>query len=82
MHPAIEAAPGKSDSPSDFVVNRGASDPEQSASIRRMKQGRRSPGATTAPEGEDHVKVQASLGCKRNIIRPLVQNGLETLEQP
>jgi hypothetical protein len=28
----------------------------------------RSPGATTAPEGEDHVKVQASLGYKRNII--------------
>ena len=37
------------------------------------RRGRRSPGATTAPEGEDHVKVQASLGCKRNIMRPLVQ---------
>jgi hypothetical protein len=22
-----------------------------------------------APEGEDHVKVQVSLGCKRNIMR-------------
>jgi hypothetical protein len=34
---------------------------------------RRSPGATTAPEGEDHVKAQASLGCNRNVIRTLVQ---------
>jgi hypothetical protein len=30
--------------------------------------GRRSPGATTAPEGEDHVKAQASLGCNRNVM--------------
>ena len=30
-------------------------------------------GAATAPEGEDHVKAQASLGCNRNIIPPLVQ---------
>ena len=30
---------------------------------------RRSPGATTAPEGENHIKVQASLGYKRNVIR-------------
>jgi hypothetical protein len=35
---------------------------------------RRSPGATTAPEGEDHVKAQASLGCNRNVMPPLVQN--------
>jgi hypothetical protein len=33
-----------------------------------VRLGRRSPRATTAPEGEDHVKVQASLDCKRNII--------------
>ena len=38
---------------------------------RCTRLGRRSPGATTAPEGEAHVKVQASLGCKRNILRPL-----------
>src|SRR5215475_1542926 len=35
---------------------------------RCTRLGRRLPGATTAPEGEDHVKVQASLGCKQNII--------------
>ena len=34
--------------------------------------GRRLPGATTAPEREDHVKAQASLGCNRNVMRPLV----------
>ena len=34
---------------------------------------RRSPGAATAPEGEDHVKVQASLGCNRNVMPLLVQ---------
>src|SRR5262245_16290546 len=39
---------------------------------RCTRLGRRSPGAMTAPEGEDHVKVQASLGCKRNIMPPLV----------
>ena len=32
-------------------------------------------GGHDGPRGEDHVKVQASLGCKRNIIRPLVQSG-------
>jgi hypothetical protein len=26
-------------------------------------------GATMAPEGEDHVKGQACLGCKRNSLR-------------
>src|SRR4029434_5098438 len=36
----------------------GASDARASAG--------RSPGATTAPEGEDHVKVQASLGYVRD----------------
>jgi hypothetical protein len=43
---------------------------------RCTRLGRRSLGATTAPKGEDHVKVQASLGCKRNVLRPLVQLGL------
>ena len=28
-------------------------------------------GATRAPEGEDHVKGQACLGCKRNSLLPL-----------
>jgi hypothetical protein len=35
---------------------------------RCTRLGGRSPGATTAPEGEDHVKAQASLGCKRNAL--------------
>jgi hypothetical protein len=37
---------------------------------------RRSPGAAAAPEGEDHIKVQASLGCNRNVMRPLVHGRL------
>jgi hypothetical protein len=40
-----------------------------------VRLGRRSPRATTAPEGEDHIKVQASLDCKRNIMPPLVLLG-------
>ena len=40
---------------------------------RCTRLGRRSPGATTAPEGEDHVKAQARLGCKRNILHALDQ---------
>jgi hypothetical protein len=39
---------------------------------RCTRLGRRSPGATTAPEGEDHVIAQARLGCNRNVMRPLV----------
>jgi hypothetical protein len=32
-------------------------------------------GATVTPEGEDHVKGQACLGCKRNILLPLTLIG-------
>src|SRR5215471_4937035 len=32
-------------------------------------------GATMAPEGKDHIKGQACLGCKRNSLRPLTLTG-------
>jgi hypothetical protein len=48
--------------------------------VQCTRLGRRSPGATTAPEREDHVKAQASLGCEIVIRRAQIHdhpNGLK-----
>ena len=60
----------------DSMVSRRVMLAPKISPFHRKSLYRKSPGATTAPEGEDHVKVQASLGGKRNLLLPLTHLGL------